>query len=343
MKDGRKQKGGDEARGAARTGRSGRRGARRRWAGSLALAVGALSISLAVAPAWADELVTNGGFATDLSGWKAFTDANRGAAWSPVDAEGSGSSGSAELTNTATDGGIAETPMFQCAPVQAGEVYRVSAKLRVKSGQARTGKANWAVIWYPNTDCFGNSLEYDIVGDVTAPGSWVQIQDDYTAPPGALGARIVPGMIKSQAGGTFTAYFDDVSILPADEAPPGGSEECQPLPGPYVADSDFPGFRFKLEITSSAGSLAASPESACLPETVCLSGALAGRTEAELRLIGPRPNGHLWFEMIRFTPSALRIRVEKVSDGTCRFYRLPAIPAASDELPGFVDRTAFVP
>ena len=343
MKDGRKRKGGDEVRGAARTNRSGRRAGRRSWAGSLALTVGALSLALAVAPAWAAELVTNGGFATDLSGWKAFTDANRGAAWSPMDANGSGSSGSAELTNTSTDAAIAVTPMFQCAPVQAGEDYHVSAKLMVKSGQARTGKANWAVIWYSNTDCFGNSLEYDIVGDVTSPGSWVEIQDDYTAPAGAVGAKVVPGLIKSQAGGTFTAYFDEASILPADEAPPGGAEECQPLPGPYLTDSDFPGFRFKVEITNSAGSLAASPEAACLPETVCLSGALTGRTEAELRLIGPRPNGHLWFEMIRFSPSALRIRVEKVSDGTCRFYDIPAVPAGSDALPGFVDRTAFTP
>jgi hypothetical protein len=35
--------------------------------------------------------------------------------------------------------------------------------------------------------------------------------------------------------------------------------------------------------------------------------------------------------MVRFTPSAINIRAEKVSDGTCRFYRVPAIAAGSDD------------
>ncbi len=343
MDNARKQLVARVVRGPAGASRGGRGGARRGALGPLALALGAIAFALTVTPAFAAELLTNGGFTTDLSGWMAFTDADRISAWSPMDANGSASSGSAELSNTSTDGGIIVTPMFQCAQVQAGEVYRGSAKLRVKSGQARTGRANWALAWFPNADCFGNSLEYDTVGEVTSPGSWVQVQGDYTAPPGAAGAKVIPGVIKNEAGGTFTAYFDEASILPADEAPPGGSEECQPLPGPYVTDSDFPGFRFKVEIVNGAGSLAANPEPECLAETLCLSGALSGRTEVEIRVIGPRPNGYLWFEVVRFTPAALNIRAEKVSDATCRFYRLPAIPAASDELSGFVDRTAFLP
>ncbi len=343
MDDARKQLVANVVCGPAGANRGGRGGARPEALGPRALVLGAIALALTVTPAFAAELLTNGGFTNDLSGWRAFTDATRVSAWSPIDADGSASSGSAELSNSSTHGGTLVTPMFQCVQVQAGEVYRVSTKVRVKSGQARTGKANWAVVWFPNADCFGNTLEYDVVGEVTSPGSWVQVQNDYTAPSGAVGAKVIAGLIKNQAGDRFTAYFDDASFLPADEAPPGGPEECQPLPGAYIVDSDFPGFRFKVEIVNGAGNLAASPEAECLAETICLSGALPGRTEAELRLIGPRPNGHLWVEVVRFTPSALNIRAEKVSDGTCRFYRLPAIPAGSDELPGFVDRTAFVP
>lgn len=292
-------------------------------------------------PARADELVVNGRFDDDLVGWKTFHDAQRQADWAAADAAGSSSSGSAKLTNTEMQAAIVNTPMVQCVPVQAGEDYRAAAKIRVEPGQARTGMAALYLIWFSNTDCFGNTLRSDSVGAATSPGGWTPIHLDTTSPAGAVAVQLRTYVTKHQAGGTFSADFDDVSLLPADEAPP--SDECGSVPGPDLTDHDFPGFHFRVEIVNGGGSLSAASESHCLPETLCVSGALPGRTEAELRLIGPRPNGHLWLQVVRFTPSELRIEVEKVAGGTCKRYTLPAIPPGSDTLDGFVDRTAFVP
>ena len=121
------------------------------------------------------------------------------------------------------------------------------------------------------------------------------------------------------------------------------SEEAPP-PGPWIFDPQFPDFEFKLEILPPGNPpITASYEPACLPETVCVSGALPGRTEVEVRIIGPRPNGYLWVNLVRFTVSGFRVWIRQVSTGQINFYELPAVPPASDDLPGRVDKEAFLP
>ena len=331
------------ANGSAGTANRRRGGLRRRLPGGLALAVAVLALGAVAAPgpARAGELVTNGSFDHDLSSWKYANVPGYGVAWSSEDAEGSPSSGSAALSNSNSPAGYSAVLVSQCVPVEEGTTYRAAAKLLLPDGQDRTGRIAALLLWWGSEDCTNSSISSDFIGLDDTPGDWVEYQIEAMAPPGAKGVEVRAGVDKVEAAGALSGNLDDVSVMPTGEAPP--PDECGTVPGPDITDGDFPDYRFRVEIVNGAGALSATPESQCLAETLCVSGALPGRTEAELRLIGPRPNGYLWMEVVRFTPAELRIEVERPSDGTCRMYDLDAIPPGSDTLDGFVDRTAFVP
>jgi len=81
----------------------------------------------------------------------------------------------------------------------------------------------------------------------------------------------------------------------------------------------------------------------CVPETLCVAGAIPTRSELFLRIIGPRPNGFLWAQVIRFTTSRLETWVQRTSGGPIRYYDLPSVPQDSAVLSGLVDKEAFQP
>jgi hypothetical protein len=111
----------------------------------------------------------------------------------------------------------------------------------------------------------------------------------------------------------------------------------------YLTTSAIPNFRFRVRIFNTSTPIAGVKESDCIPETLCVSGAVAGRSEVFLRVIGPRPNGYLWPTIVRFTPSRVEVDIQQISTGITKTYVLPAIPADSDDLTGLQDRTGFLP
>jgi len=112
----------------------------------------------------------------------------------------------------------------------------------------------------------------------------------------------------------------------------------------FLTTPAFPDFRFRVRITPQGGStIAGVKENDCVPETLCVSGAVAGRSEVFVRIIGPRPNGYLWPTLVRFTPSRVEVDIEQISTSILKTYVLPAVAAESDELSGLQDRTGFLP
>jgi hypothetical protein len=112
----------------------------------------------------------------------------------------------------------------------------------------------------------------------------------------------------------------------------------------FFTSPEFPGFRFRVRIIDPSGTVVAGRrETACLPDTVCVSGQLAGRSEVFIRIIGPRPNGFLWPTLVRFTPSGVEVDIQQTSSGVTKTYILPAVPPSSDELSGLQDREGFLP
>lgn len=120
----------------------------------------------------------------------------------------------------------------------------------------------------------------------------------------------------------------------------GGPGEPAPPPGPWLAAPGLPGFEVKVRIN---GTTLGALEAACIAETLCASGALPGRPEVFVKVIGPRPNGYLWTQISRFTPSRVEVWVRELSAGQVNYYELPAVGAADDDVSGLQDREAFAP
>jgi len=112
-----------------------------------------------------------------------------------------------------------------------------------------------------------------------------------------------------------------------------------PPPGAWLESAGLPGFRFKVQID---GGITGRQESACLARTLCVSGALPGRSEVFLRISGPRPNGRLWPALIKLTASAADVWVLQTATGHLRHYRLEGSESGST-LPGILDRDGFGP
>ncbi len=113
--------------------------------------------------------------------------------------------------------------------------------------------------------------------------------------------------------------------------------------GGYLTTPAIPNFRFMVRIFNTTTPIAGAMESDCIPDTLCVSGAVPGRSEVFVRIVGPRPNGYLWPTLVRFTPSRVEVDVQQISTGITKTYVLPAVPDNSDDLSGLQDRTGFLP
>ena len=129
----------------------------------------------------------------------------------------------------------------------------------------------------------------------------------------------------------------------------GGPPAEVPADATAIAAPEYPGFRFWVRITAAGGGgpggsvQPARREAACIPETVCVSGALPGRSELFLRLVGPKPNGYLWPTLVRFSTSRIDVWIEQTATGVLRHYVLDAASPGSSSLDGLFDRQGFEP
>src|SRR5262245_23090918 len=111
---------------------------------SVFLAVSILALASG-ARASAQNLVADGGFQSSLDAWQHDPSPDGTSAWSPDDANGSASSGSALLSSTASDTGVFITLLTQCVPVTAGARYTLSHKAKFADGESTTGWAESAI------------------------------------------------------------------------------------------------------------------------------------------------------------------------------------------------------
>jgi hypothetical protein len=119
----------------------------------------------------------------------------------------------------------------------------------------------------------------------------------------------------------------------------------QPAPpaGDWLASPQVAGYGFKVRFSTPSGSLAGTREPGCIPETLCVSGALPGRSEVFARMVGPKPNGFLWPTLVKFSTSTVEVWVRQDATGETRHYVLDGARPGFDELPGLFDRTGFEP
>jgi ELWxxDGT repeat protein len=126
-------------------------------------------------------------------------------------------------------------------------------------------------------------------------------------------------------------------------AVPREALEPLPPPGPWISGPGAPGFEIQVRIQAGETELAGRLESGCISETLCVSGAVPGRSELFFRVVGPKPNGFLWPTLVKFSTSEIEVWVRQVATGEVAFYRLEGARPGFDQLPGLFDRHGFRP
>jgi hypothetical protein len=160
------------------------------------------------------NLLTNPGFDTNLSGWIPFTTFTT-LSWSSLDARGKSNSGSVLVTNT-LQGGIGAAGPVQCVPVTGGTYYHFGGSVRIPSGQANTGDAQLRLVWFPGQGCTGSIFNRQATSSSTAIfNQWVTLTGYDVAPGGAVSAQIKTYLEKNQTTGSFQGYFDDYNVAPS--------------------------------------------------------------------------------------------------------------------------------
>jgi len=147
------------------------------------------------------------------------------------------------------------------------------------------------------------------------------------------------GVAEAEKPGVYTLIVDGQEVASATLA----EEPPQPPPGPFLSSPAVPGFRFKVRITAGGSSREGRREPVCIEETLCVSGALPGRSELFLRVVGPKPNGFLWPHLVTFSTSRIEVWVEQIATGELQYYILPGAGPGSSDLSGLFDRTGFRP
>jgi hypothetical protein len=169
----------------------------------------------AVLPAAArgGNLVRNGDFANDVAEWTVEEPEHAILEWSAADAGGSASSGSALVRNVHTGPGQG-TGIEQCAgAVVAGASYTFSGKIRLATGQTRTGSARIGLRWHTEPNCAGPNIPSpQPLAEVETPSdSFVLVSSSgNVAPPGAVSALFQAFPSKVDPGGELRAEFDDL-------------------------------------------------------------------------------------------------------------------------------------
>lgn len=164
----------------------------------------------AAMPAAGQNLLQNGRFATNLSGWGV----SAAASHNPADSSGWPQSGSLQLANAQASAGAAVFADQCVSPFPVGQ-QTVRARVFVPAGQSRTGKVYMYVQGNGAPNCFAPGLGSVIVATIApAPGSWVTLEGTYTPPAGAASGFVVIGVQKNEAGGEFKALVDDVYFGP---------------------------------------------------------------------------------------------------------------------------------
>lgn len=116
-----------------------------------------------------------------------------------------------------------------------------------------------------------------------------------------------------------------------------------PPDGPWLETFELPGFRFKVRVTAGGAEIPTRQEADCIPETLCISGAVPGRSELFLRIVGPKPNGFLQPNVVKFSTSQIEVWIEQLATGLINYYVLDGATPGSSDLTGFFDRFGFGP
>lgn len=169
-------------------------------------------------PANAQNLLANGDFDTDFSGWDTPVVTPT---WSSFDADASATSGSVWFANTQADANVRQIVISQCVPIGEKGAYIFGGAAYTPTGQVSTGYlvGGYAVDAH-HADCSGG---YSAVGGffMSSLGQWTR----YATTGGFYQPLVVPSLNpeasiliqfsveKTEANGSFGGHFDDATLI----------------------------------------------------------------------------------------------------------------------------------
>lgn len=185
------------------------------------------------------NVISNPGFAQDLSGWTADPEAS--AAWSTLDADGSSTSGSVLLTNVSTDPPH-YAKLSQCVPVDGSALgFALRYRTRVPGNQYPFAEARASISAYATVGCTGAAYGGPAAGSSSShgpgivdewleyPGGGLVLGTDWSA-QSVLVTLLVPN---GPAGRSVQVHFDDVSLTPLVRMTIPASASLQGLNGAF--------------------------------------------------------------------------------------------------------------
>ena len=206
------------------------------------LRLSAAAAALCASAASAQNLLSNPGFTANFDGWNVNGGLPIVATWSSDDAAGSPASGSVLVTDTDAVSGALLTALNQCVAVTAGVTYQTSADVLFPGGQSSAGSAEILVYWTQQPGCNGFLSGVSVTQALGQfpNDAWNPVAGGLKAPDGAASARVQLGILKTPAGGSLAAKFDNVVFAPegggASDALVGYIPGAGSLPGSHGAN-----------------------------------------------------------------------------------------------------------
>jgi hypothetical protein len=167
------------------------------------------------ATAFGPNLLTNPHFNRDLAGWTVESPGlTTNASYAPgVDRNNASDSGSALITAIHPEQFIISGMTSSCFPVTAGKYYRWSAEVFIPAGQASIGSVQPAFRFSSDAACTHVDPAYYYIDNEDTTGQWLHLQGEGVVPPGMVAAQLWVSPIKHTAGGSFSAYFDELEVI----------------------------------------------------------------------------------------------------------------------------------
>jgi hypothetical protein len=161
----------------------------------------------------AQQLIVNGDFDSDLSGWN--VSVAPGTTWVPFDFAGA-SSGSVLFTNDMTTAGAATINLSQCVVLAKPGRYVVSANGYLPAGQASGNLYVNSILHIPTTTCQSLGDAHGFLLPATI-GSWSQestsIEIDAIDALAGASIEVRMGIQKTPAGGSIQGHIDAVRLI----------------------------------------------------------------------------------------------------------------------------------
>jgi hypothetical protein len=186
------------------------------------------------------------------------------------------------------------------------------------------------------------SYQFTPTGSIDEVNLWnvartqAQIQQDLAAPiTGPVQGLLAVWSFNGKPNDAVAVYNGTVNGAATFSAP-------APPAGPWLTTGQIPGFQFKVRVTAGAP-ITGVQEPACISETLCVSASIPGRSEVLVRIVGPKPNGFLWPNIVKFNTSQVEVWIDQLGTGSIKYYVLPGAWPGLDTLPGLYDRTGFTP